>query len=184
MENNMKKNLLVIEGQDRVGKDYLFEKLNIPGVYKYKSTAKDYPSYREDPDAFRRWVAGYLIQQQNELLASLEKNIMMVRFLYSEFVYSKLFKRRSMVVNDIYKSISKEFNIYQIIMLFKNYTEYKDRCTMLGEPLEYGVEEFYEAIHQFEFNVSEVPATSKIFRSALVDPNEVEEYIVNCIGES
>jgi len=179
---NKKRNLIIIEGQDRVGKDYLFQKLNIPGVYKYKSKAKDYPNYREDPEGFRNWVAGYLIQQQHELLELKEKNIMMVRFLYSEFVYSKLFKRRSMVANDIYKRISQEFNIYQIIMLFANYTEYKDRCEMLGEPLEYEVPEFYEAIRMFDFYVSEVPATSKIYKTALVDPDEVEEYIISCIG--
>lgn len=178
---NEKRNLIIIEGQDRVGKDHLFEKLNIPSVYKFKSTAKDYPDYRKEPKEFEQWVAGYLIGQTHTLRALPEKNIMMVRFLYSDFVYSKLFKRRS-VAQDLYETLKREFNIYHIIMLFKNYTEYRERCEMLGEPIEYEVGEFYELIKMFEFNISEVPAMSKIYRTALVDAEEVEEYIIGCIG--
>ena len=178
---NEKRNLIIIEGQDRVGKDYLFQKLDIPSVYKFKSTATGYPDYRKEPKEFEQWVAGYLIGQAHTILALPEKNVMMVRFLYSDFVYSKLFKRRS-VAQDLYQMIAKEFNIYQIIMLFKNYTEYRERCEMLGEPIEYNVEEFYELIKIFEFNVSEVHASSKIYRTALVDPNEIEEHIISCIG--
>jgi hypothetical protein len=45
------------------------------------------------------------------------------------------------------------------------------------------IDEFYDVIHLFEFSVSEIPAQTKIFRTALVEPDEIEELIIDFIGE-
>ena len=134
--------LICIEGFDRIGKDYLVDRLGIKRkklkIYNKKSKA---PDYRGNPHVFENWIQQHLINQLKEI-TELRSNVLKIRYFTSEYVYSTLFNRKT-IVDQIFNDINGNFEISQYIMLFRDYNEYFTRCIDLNSEPEYEEGEFY-----------------------------------------
>ncbi len=172
--------LIVIEGQDRVGKDYLFDKLKSSSLsnelkFYQRPFPPNKPSYRTNPKEFKKWADSYITAQANEL-AKKNENVIMVRFLLSELVYSSIFKR-STIAHELLSEIKKHFEVYHLVLLFKNYEEYLQRLLQIGEPVEYQEDEFNKVIKQYEIAASHSSDHFKIYRTSKVDIGDVQNTI-------
>lgn len=137
-----KKTLIIFEGVDRVGKNSAINYLSLyNNIFAYNKKVSP-PHYREDPVAFEKWLVDYL-KLEAYSLASIDTPIILIdRLFTSDYVYSNIFHRSS-YINNIYNYLySRDFNFLQIIMLYKDFSVYKNRCKKVNNELEYTEEEF------------------------------------------
>lgn len=168
--------LICIEGFDRIGKDYLVDRLGIKRkklkIYNKISKA---PDYRGNPHVFENWIQQHLINQLKEM-KELRSNVLKIRYFTSEYVYSTLFNRKT-PVDQIFNEINNYFEIHQYIMLFKNYTEYFNRCIDLNSEPEYGEEEFYKINQLYENS----PFNEKVHTKILYGVDSKIDFVRNDI---
>ena len=134
----MKNNLIILEGLDGVGKDYILNNLNLENfkIIKQNNNPPDYELKKED---FSKWLTIFLSNQINEILES-NSNVIIARMFSSEFVFSKFFKRKKIKMIDLYFKLKEKFNIYQIIIFYKEVDDYKKRCELKNENIRYSKE--------------------------------------------
>lgn len=148
---NDKPRLIIIEGFDRTGKDTLLKKFDEKhkGDQTFRAyfqfPPKDIPRYREQPEAFRQWLIGWIGNQIDELIHYAEdgaKTQMIVRLLLTDKVYSTLFNREE-VVNRFHEKVFEHFQVENHVFLFKDYDAYLRRLELIGDnEKEYSEEEF------------------------------------------
>lgn len=140
-----KPHLFIIEGFDRVGKDYTLDYLNSlrDGVLYNYDVYKQHnkcPHYRHDKEAFAKWLKSFLHEQADEL-CGIDRNIVMARLFTSDYAYSSLFERTH-YANEVFYQLKSHFNLHQIIITYNSYDEYVKRCEMLQCEVEYSKDEF------------------------------------------
>lgn len=145
----MKKQLLVISGQDRVGKDTYMEereKLEEDGIYHYVKEVGERPDYRNDRDAWTAWLNKWVEEQANELKDIGEdptvKGLYMGRLQLDDDVYCTMFGREK--VNEKYMHIFEDlYDIKYVVFLWKDFDSYINRLKAIGDNfLEYNKEDF------------------------------------------
>lgn len=143
----MKPILIVIEGQDRTGKDTILDNIKSfnPEIYIYKQkshedTGVDYRNKEE----YEQWVLNHVNNQLDEMiyLSKYHKIIACTRLVLSDNVYSDLFGREHIVENNLTDKINQNFDIKTFILLWDNFEDYKKRVDGLQEELEYEKDEF------------------------------------------
>ncbi len=128
--------VIIVEGPDRVGKthivDFLSNKLEIP---KFKRNLKGFSEYDffDEPDAFANAVKydqTYIV----DFLRQTECSVIFDRSYPSEWVYSKVFKRKSEEL--LLELIDHEFSLLNtklIVCLKENYGKYQDKIEAVNE---------------------------------------------------
>ncbi len=169
----MKHKLVIIEGPDRIGKDSLLkmnENLNLVSYIQ-----NNHPPQYRNKEEFRIWLEDFLYCQANDLI-KFNRNILMARLFTSDFVYSSLFNRSS-IINLIYNILSEHFDFEQIIITYKDFNQYVNRCKLASCELEYSKEEFdklqnYYLTSPFNFKMKTTYFITKDF-----DFKEINNYI-------
>lgn len=148
-----KPRLIILEGFDRTGKDTLLrkfdEKHKDDSSYKayFQYPPSDIPKYREQPNEFKNWLIDWIGNQVDDLIDRAKngaKTQMIVRLLLTDKVYSTIFNREE-VVNRYHDKVFDNFQVENVIFLFKNYDEYLKRLNIIGDNVkEYSEEEFYK----------------------------------------
>jgi hypothetical protein len=169
----MKHKLVIIEGPDRIGKDTILAGFD-ETVFKRYIQVNNPPDYRKIEE-FEVWLADFLRQQANDLI-KLDCNIIMVRLFTSDYVYSSLFNRHS-VIYEIFDILEEHFDFEQIIITYKDYDQYVNRCTIANCELEYTKDEF-DTIQKYYLNspFNKVMKTA-FFVSQDYDFTEIQEYV-------
>lgn len=146
-------NLIVLEGFDRTGKNSIAEACYNTS-YTILDKTPNKPDHFGDPTVFAKWVKEYAINEL-DMMISLNTNIFRVRWMLSEYVYSTLFSRTSIVDAITAKSI-QHFNVKNIVLLFDTYASYIRRVTILNDVVEYTEQQFntinklyYEAMNKY-----------------------------------
>ena len=140
------KRLFVIEGFDRSGKDTLIQDLydlNLKNTHIYFNDLTGLPKYDKEQESFLEWLNRFINKQVNELneLFKIYDNIIMVRLLISDEVYSKLFNREHTTIK--YMDQLKDIQIFNYCILFKNYDEYLNRLSkIMDNKIQYNQEDF------------------------------------------
>ena len=140
------KNLFVIEGFDRAGKDTLMNdlsKLNLNNTYVLKNDLTGLPKYDKEQGDFLIWLDRFISNFINEINEAFKKydNVIVTRLIISDEVYSNLFNRKHTVINHINK-LNKNVEIYNYCLLFSNYEEYLKRVNKIGANIQYLEYEF------------------------------------------
>ena len=182
-----KPNLYVIEGFDRIGKDFILNKIKtIPFTdgsnFVVFSQHNNPPEYRNLSE-FEAWLKPFLENQADELISlsgSDNKDIIMSRLFSSEAVYSELFKRNNCVDNIFYK-LKNYFNIKQIIILYSSYDQYLKRCNLLNTDIEYSEEEFNKINNLYKNNKYSKCLDTAIFESNGDFDNDLIDKIIDKI---
>jgi len=132
------KNLIVIEGYDRSGKDTLMQDLEdikvlLPNTYIYFNDLEGLPKYDKEQEDFLDWLNRLISKQISELNKLFEEydNIIMTRLIVSDEVYSKLFNREHTTIKYIDK-LNSEVKIINYCLLFNDFYEYLKRLFVLG----------------------------------------------------
>lgn len=182
-----KHKLFIIEGFDRTGKDYtlsyiedLYKDKNLC-IYKQNNTP---PPYRNCPEEFGIWLTKFLKQQAKDLV-SIGNNILMARLFTSEHVYSNIFRQGNNVISQELESyLTDNFDIYQYIILFKDYQNYLTRCKQLNEPeIEYSEDEFTKICDLYTNSPYNKKFNTMIFRISASFDNNVANSILTNIQE-
>jgi hypothetical protein len=136
--------LFIIDAPDRCGKDTILNLMSpTKQTHIFKQQNVDIPHYRHDREAFGVWLEEYLRDQNKKLikLANQGKNVIMARLFNSEFVYAQIFDRTT-IIDEIYVELQAFFNIKQLVMVYKSYSEYLRRCDEDQSEVEYDYDEF------------------------------------------
>lgn len=123
----MKPKLFVIEGFDQVGKDFIFDNLNVPKlrkVYEKGKCLNEVPNYKNNPESFDFYCKNYFNELVLDLQTHLENSIV-VRLFNSEYVYSKLFARESNL--ELLNPIYENYDVVQLLFLYKSYSVFHSR---------------------------------------------------------
>ena len=140
------KRLFVIEGFDRSGKDTLIQdlyNLNLNNTYIYFNDLSGLPKYDKEQESFLEWLDRFINRQISELneLFKIYDNIIMVRLIISDEVYSRLFNREHTAIK--YINQLKDIRIFNYCILFKNYDEYLNRLSkIIDNKIQYSNEDF------------------------------------------
>ncbi len=145
--------LIIYEGIDRSGKDYLankcFQKMCKEGydVEIYQDTVNK-PDFKLDPINYKF----YLIDVNNRKLrmANRDGNLIIVRFYISEIVFSKIFGRTPLI-GDI-KSFEERITCEDVtnILVKIDYATYVKRCKSTNEKHVYNQKEFNDINSLYE----------------------------------
>lgn len=142
----MSKKLFVIEGFDRSGKDTLMQDLydlNLKDTHIYFNDLAGLPKYDKEQEQFLEWLNRLIDKQVNELneLFKVYDNVIMVRLVISDEVYSQLFNREHTTIK--YMDKLKDVQIFNYCILFKNYNEYLSRLSkIMDNKIQYNEEDF------------------------------------------
>lgn len=146
--------LIVIEGQDRTGKDTLINNLvEKYGFYCYKQqehekTGVDY----RNKEQYEKWVYNHINKIYNDLLeiSKTNKIILLSRLWISDNVYSDLFGRNHIVEKYFKDKFKDKFNIKTFILLWEDFDNYTTRLQNINENIEYEVDEFNHTIELYK----------------------------------
>ena len=146
--------LIVIEGQDRTGKDTLINNLvEKYGFYCYKQqehekTGVDY----RNKEQYEKWVYNHIDKIYNDLLeiSKTNKIILLSRLWISDNVYSDLFGRNHIVEKYFKYKFKDKFNIKTFILLWEDFDNYTTRLQNINENIEYEVDEFNHTIELYK----------------------------------
>lgn len=146
--------LIVIEGQDRTGKDTLINNLvEKYGFYCYKQqehekTGVDY----RNKEQYEKWVYNHIDKIYNDLLeiSKTNKIILLSRLWISDNVYSDLFGRNHIVEKYFKDKFKDKFNIKTFILLWEDFDNYITRLQSINENIEYEVDEFNHTIELYK----------------------------------
>lgn len=146
--------LIVIEGQDRTGKDTLINNLvEKYGFYCYKQqehekTGVDY----RNKEQYEKWVYNHINKIYNDLLeiSKTNKIILLSRLWISDNVYSDLFGRNHIVEKYFKDKFKDKFNIKTFILLWEDFDNYITRLQNINENIEYEVDEFNHTIELYK----------------------------------
>lgn len=173
----MRKNkLIILEGPDKVGKDTILKNFSNKKIYKYIQNNNP-PDYRNDFRKFEKWLNNFLKNQSKELI-NLNQNIIMARLFTSDYVYSTLFSRLS-IIDEIYNTLSLNFDIHQIIILYKSYVQYIKRYYLSSEEVEYTENEFNKIQSLFRNS----PFNKKISTTVFYTEDDNNTKILNYLGK-
>lgn len=117
--------LIIVDGQDYIGKNYLFDNLNISWLKKYNSS-----KFKTVTDF------SYI---KNDLLED-PKHTIISRLFSSEFVYSSLYERTD--YSDYLLPLYETYNVIQITLLHKDYETYLYKCDINKSDSKYSEEAF------------------------------------------
>lgn len=183
IKNSKKKNLFILEGFDRIGKDSnlkYIENKNIKDLSVYiQDENRVVPEYRNNNTEFSNWLKSYLYYQTQDLisLGKKSKKLLMTRFFLSDFVYSHLFGRKQ--IAELYRyDLEQHFNIHNIILLWENYSEYLKRCENINSEIEYSEKEFDEIQKLYKTNYNKENDFILLIKS-----DDSIEYVSNMITE-
>lgn len=139
----MKKNLIVLCGQDRSGKDYLLDHLSyIDHLRKITEEFKalhKVPDYVKDKDNFQEYLKEYFTGLTSYLNDEVKDSII-VRLFTSEYVYSQLFNRANHL--ELLNPILENYDLTQIILLHYDYNSYLEKCIDSNSEIEYNELDF------------------------------------------
>jgi thymidylate kinase len=135
-------NLIVIEGQDRAGKDTLLHDLENIGLPIFSPDISHLPNYH-NPEEWRAALKLFLEKQANDMIALNVKDLYIARFQLSEYVYADLFNRSNLFEDCINDIIKNHFIIKNVIILWDTYQDYLNRLKMINDDyIEYNEEDF------------------------------------------
>lgn len=146
----MNKRLIVLDGDDRAGKDTVLKEISKVLISKeavYYNDLTGKPDYH-DREAYKIWLDKFLKKQAKDLDKLFETNntVYMVRLDLCDKVYSELFNR-PVVAPKYFIKLRKYVDIRNFVMLWANYAEYLQRLTMINDSnIEYTANEM-EKIH-------------------------------------
>jgi hypothetical protein len=175
--------LFVIDAPDRCGKDTILNLMSpSKNTHIFKQQNVDIPHYRHDREAFGEWLEGYLRDQNKKLisLANQGKNVIMARLFNSEFVYSQIFERES-IIDELYVELQAFFNIKQLVMIYKSYSEYLMRCDDDKSEIEYDYDEFTRLQYLYTNSPFNKKIDTMIQIGAYSNPVVLKELIINTV---
>ena len=143
----MKPRLIIFEGHDQTGKDTLINYIkNIHTdfyLYKQKTSEEQGVDYR-DKIKYEEWLYRYIDSQIKELkeLSKNNSTIIMTRLLLSDNVFSDCFGRHHIVEKNFKDELYSFFDVKNITILWKNYSEYLKRVKATNGYIQYDENEF------------------------------------------
>lgn len=140
------KHIIFLEGFDRVGKDTqlsIIKNLNIDSLAVYIQDPNRNPPFYRNKEEFVNWLDGYLDGEFKEWIdmSHTYDVILSSRTFATDYVYSRAFGRKE-VARPKEFLIEDKFYISNIIILWKTYEDYIERCKQTNSEIEYGIEEF------------------------------------------
>lgn len=158
-KQNKDKELVVIDGMDRAGKDTclneLYNIIDHNKEYCYFTVVKKRCNYR-NKKAFRKVLKRFLKKQKRDIEKLFKKydRVYIARLDMSDNVFSELFNRKR-IAEKIFKSLHYKYSISYYTLLFKSYNEYLKRLNMINETeVQYGKKEYNKIKKLFEKEVS------------------------------
>lgn len=131
--------LIVIEGNDRCGKDTILDSLKFKDflVYRPISAEKEHIDYK-NPEVFENWLRKNIRKVLDDLytmskLNGTDRPIVLTRLILTDNVFADLFGRNHILEKYFSKEIESNFNVTNYIMLWRNYDEYINRLEMIKE---------------------------------------------------
>lgn len=155
--------LVVIEGFDSIGKDTLYENFKKYVSKHFTKNAQDelyfyepvidrstFPDYRKDKEQFKQWLIQHTKREIEELneLSKKYKYIIMVRFVLTDMVYSRIFGREHIVEQLVKEGLNKDISIFNYVLLWDSYFEYAKRWKKITGTVipEYSSKEEFENV--------------------------------------
>lgn len=184
---NDKPYLIVIEGQDRTGKDTLInnlvDKYNLY-VYKQKPHEKTGVDYR-NKEQYEKWVYNHIDTIYNDLIeiSKNEKIILLSRLWISDNVYSDLFGRNHIVEKYFKDKFKDTFNVKTFVLLWQDFDNYIKRLNFINEEVEYEVVEFNKTIDLYKKYVEENDKILVIENCTSTD-NILNNFVVNILDHA
>lgn len=182
---NNKPFLIIIEGQDRTGKDTLINNLvNKYNLYVYKQNPheKTGVDYR-NKEQYEKWVYNHIDTIYNNLLeiSKTENIILLSRLWISDNVYSDLFGRNHIVEKYFKDKFKDTFNIKTFVLLWEDFDNYKQRLSYINEDIEYQVDEFNKTIELYK-KYAEEQDKVLIIENTTSQNNILNNFIVNILN--
>ena len=158
-KQNKDKELIVIDGMDRAGKDTclneLYNIIDRNKEYCYFTRIEKKQDYT-NKKTFRKFLKRFLKKQKKDIEKLFKKydRIYISRFDMSDHVFSTLFNRKR-IAEKIFKSLHYKYSIKYYILVFKSFNEYIKRLKLINEKeLQYNKEDFNKIKKLFEKEVS------------------------------
>lgn len=185
---NKNKELIVIDGMDRAGKDTclneLYNIIDHNKEYCYFTVVKKRCDYR-NKKAFRKVLKRFLKKQKRDIEKLFKKydRIYIARLDMSDNVFSELFNRER-IAEKIFKSLHYKYSISYYILLFKSYNEYIKRLNMINETeVQYNKAEFNKIKKLFEKGSSLYKGKAAIYYvTSNTNKNSLVKNILNFKG--
>jgi len=154
-----KTKLIVLEGEDRVGKEHLLEEIRArhPELFCYPVIdLSGVPNYEKTMD-FVEYLKVFMRKQLDYLkeMAKTHDTIVLIRYIVSDEVFSELFGRQH-IMHDLYlKEIEENFEIQNYCIVWKDYAEYLGRLKQIDEDVQYSKEELDKITELFLKNLKD-----------------------------
>lgn len=162
------KELIVIDGMDRAGKDTclneLYNNIDRNKEYCYFTRIEKKQDYT-NKKTFRKFLKRFLKKQRKDIEKLFKKydRIYIARFDMSDNVFSTLFNRKR-IAEKIFKSLHYKYSIKYYILVFKSFNEYIKRLNLINEKeVQYNKEDFNKIKKLFEKEVSLYKGKAKIY---------------------
>lgn len=158
-KQNKGKELIVIDGMDRAGKDTclneLYNIIDRNKEYCYFTRIEKKQDYT-NKKTFRKFLKRFLKKQKRDIEKLFKKydRIYISRFDMSDNVFSTLFNRKR-IAEKIFKSLHYKYSIKYYILVFKSFNEYLKRLNLINEKeVQYNKKDFNKIKKLFEKEVS------------------------------
>lgn len=143
----MKTTLIILEGQDRTGKDTVLNFMKdkwFAYAYKQPTSEEIGIPYKDNKETYQKWLLSYIGNQIEELKELSEKYsvIAMTRLLTSDNVFSEMFGRDNIVEKTYKEEIYKNFDVIEVCLLWESYEAYLKRLIKIREPVQYLEKDF------------------------------------------
>lgn len=181
--------LIVIEGNDRCGKDTILDSLEFKDflVYRPISVEKEHIDYK-NPEVFEKWLREYIRKVLDDLytmskLNGTDRPIVMTRLILTDNVFADLFGRNHVLEKYFSKEIESNFNVTNYIMLWRNYDEYINRLEMIKETPDFTKDELDKTREMF-LKYKKSGDIVKLIDSNDTKEDVLDDFISTFIGET
>lgn len=148
--------LIVLEGQDQIGKDTLLDMLKDDDKFIIYET----PTYEEqgvdkkDKEAYKRFLMSFIRKQLDDIYSLIrndkEKIVVISRLWISDNVFSDLYNREHVVEKYFLREVMTNFDVHNYCMLWDGYEDYCSRMDKINHDIEFTKDEFNLIKNKFE----------------------------------
>lgn len=148
--------LIVLEGQDQIGKDTLLDVLKNDDKFIIYET----PTYEEqgvdkkDKEAYKKFLMSFIRKQLDDIYSLIridkEKIVVISRLWISDNVFSDLYNREHVVEKYFLREVMTNFDVYNYCMLWNSYGDYCSRMSKISYDIEFCEDEFNLIKNKFE----------------------------------
>lgn len=158
MENKIK--MIVLEGHDMTGKDTLLNMLksNERFIVFQGPTYEEQGVDKKDKEAYKQFLMRWIRHSLDEIYTLVRDNkdkiVVLSRLWLSDNVFSDLYNRDHVVEKYFLNEIKTNFDVYNFVILWKDYQEYVDRMIIIHQPIEFDEYEFNKITNKFNEYIS------------------------------